>query len=41
MDKLLARQSELNQKLADMADRMEKFVRDKPLYDVETNCSRR
>jgi hypothetical protein len=35
IDKLLAQQSELNQKLADMAGRMEKFVRDKPLYDIE------
>jgi hypothetical protein len=36
LEKLLARQSELNQKLADMAKRMEKFVREKPLYDLES-----
>ncbi len=35
IDKLIARQSELNQKLAEMAGRMDKFVRDKPLYDIE------
>ena len=37
LDKLLARQSELNKKLADMADRMDKFVRAKPLYDLESD----
>ncbi len=37
LDKLLARQAELNKKLADMADRMDKFVRAKPLYDLETD----
>ncbi len=35
LDRLLARQNELNQKLAKTADHMEHFVRDNPLYDVE------
>jgi ElaB/YqjD/DUF883 family membrane-anchored ribosome-binding protein len=34
-DALLARQSELNQKLEQHARRLENFVRDQPLYDVE------
>ena len=37
LDKLLARQAELNQKLAAMADKMEHFVREKPAYDLETD----
>ncbi len=37
LDKLLARQNELNAKLAKAADQMEHFVRDKPLYDVEAD----
>jgi hypothetical protein len=35
LDGLLAKQNELNQKLAKSADRMDEFVRKKPLYDVE------
>jgi ElaB/YqjD/DUF883 family membrane-anchored ribosome-binding protein len=35
LDKLLAQQNELNQKLQKAADQMDKFVRDQPLYDVE------
>src|SRR5262249_48593694 len=35
LDKLLAKQNELNQKLQKTADQMDKFVRDQPLYDVE------
>ncbi|MEW6306074.1 MAG: hypothetical protein AB1705_21565, partial [Verrucomicrobiota bacterium] len=35
LDKLLARQNELNQKLNKLADQMENFVRKDPLYDVE------
>ena len=35
LDGLLARQNELNQKLNQQADRMEHFVREHPLYDVE------
>ena len=35
LDKLLARQNELDQKLQKTADQMDKFVRDQPLYDVE------
>jgi ElaB/YqjD/DUF883 family membrane-anchored ribosome-binding protein len=34
-DALLARQNELNQKLKQQAERLENFVRDHPLYDVE------
>jgi hypothetical protein len=37
LDKHLAKQAELNHKLADLAQRMEKFVRDKPLYDIESD----
>ncbi len=37
LDKLLAKQAELNQKLAAMADKMDHFVRDKPAYDLETD----
>lgn len=35
LDGLLAKQNELNQKLAKKADEMENFVRKQPLYDVE------
>src|SRR5262249_24479390 len=35
LDKLLAKQNELNQKLQKTADQMDKCVRDQPLYDVE------
>lgn len=35
LDQLLAQQNELNQKLKQHAERMEIFVREKPLYDVE------
>ena len=35
LDKLLAQQNELNQKLAKSADNMDQFVRQKPLYDIE------
>jgi len=35
MDKLIAQQNELNQKLNQQAARMENFVREQPLYDVE------
>ena len=35
LDKLLAQQNELNTKFNQTADRMDQFVRDKPLYDVE------
>ncbi len=37
LDKLLSKQSELNRKLQKTADQMDKFVRDKPLYDVEAD----
>ena len=37
LDKLMAEQSELNQKLSDLANRMDHAVRPKPLYDVETD----
>jgi len=35
LDELLAKQNELNAKLNKLADTMETFVRDKPLYDIE------
>ncbi len=35
LDQLLAKQNELNQQLNQQADRMEHFVRENPLYDVE------
>jgi ElaB/YqjD/DUF883 family membrane-anchored ribosome-binding protein len=35
LDKITAQQNELNQKLNQQAGRMESFVRDNPLYDVE------
>lgn len=35
LDELLARQNELNKQLNQQADRMENFVRENPLYDVE------
>ena len=35
LDNLLAKQNELNQKLSQHADRMDGFVRENPLYDVE------
>ena len=35
LDSLLARQSELNQKLNQQADLMQNFVREQPVYDVE------
>lgn len=37
LDRLVAEQNEMNQKLRQHADRMENFVRDNPVYDVETN----
>ncbi len=39
-DALLAKQNELNQKLAQHAERMEHFVRDTPLYDVEKDLQK-
>ena len=35
LDDLLAKQQQLDQRLKQQAERMEKFVRDQPLYDVE------
>ncbi|MDB6125956.1 MAG: hypothetical protein JWQ71_4949 [Pedosphaera sp.] len=35
LDSLLAKQNEVNQKLAKSADHMDEFVRKQPLYDVE------
>ena len=35
LDSLLAQQNELNEKLNQQAERMENFVRQNPLYDVE------
>lgn len=35
LDSVMAQQNELNQKLNQQAGRMENFVRDEPLYDVE------
>ena len=35
LDTLVARQNELNKQLNQQADRMDNFVRDNPLYDVE------
>jgi hypothetical protein len=35
LDNLIAKQNELNQKLNEQAARMENFVRENPLYDVE------
>jgi hypothetical protein len=35
LDSLIAKQNELNQKLNQQAERMENFVRENPLYDVE------
>ena len=37
LDKLVARQAEINQKLGAMADKMDHFVRDKPAYDLESD----
>ena len=37
LDKLTAQQNELNQKLNQQAGRMETFVRENPLYDVEND----
>jgi ElaB/YqjD/DUF883 family membrane-anchored ribosome-binding protein len=37
LDELLNRQNALDAKLNQLAERMEKFVRDKPLYDVEAD----
>lgn len=36
LDKLMQKQAELNKKLEAMAEEMDHFVREKPLYDVET-----
>jgi hypothetical protein len=36
LDKLMQKQAELNKKLGAIADEMDHFVRDKPLYDVES-----
>jgi hypothetical protein len=35
LNELMAKQQQLNQQLTDMAAKMENFVRDQPLYDVE------
>jgi hypothetical protein len=40
LDALLARQNELNQKVNQEAERMEQFVRDQPLYDVEKDLQK-
>lgn len=40
LDQLLARQNELNQKLNKQADRLEHFVRENPVYDVEEEVSK-
>ena len=40
LDALLARQNELNQKLNQHAERMDNFVRDTPLYDVEKDLQK-
>lgn len=40
LDNLLAKQNELNQKLAKEAGQMEHFVRPKPLYDFEAEMQR-
>jgi hypothetical protein len=40
LDALLAKQNELNQKLTQHAERMENFVRDTPLYDVEKDLQK-
>jgi hypothetical protein len=40
LDALMAKQSELNSKLNQMADTMEKFVRKNPVYDVESELQR-
>lgn len=37
LDRLLARQNELNQQLNQHAARMDQFVRDQPVYDVESD----
>ncbi len=41
LDKLMQKQAELNKKLGAMADEMEHFVRDKPLYDVESELQQK
>jgi ElaB/YqjD/DUF883 family membrane-anchored ribosome-binding protein len=40
LDNLLSRQNELDEKLNRQADRMEHFVRDHPLYDVEQDLQK-
>ncbi len=40
LDALLARQNELNQKLNQHAERMDHFVRENPLYDVEKDLQK-
>lgn len=37
LDKLMQKQAELNKKLGAMADEMDSFVREKPLYDIESD----
>src|SRR5208282_2025290 len=40
LDSLIAKQNELNEKLNQQAGRMEDFVRDSPLYDVEKDLEK-
>jgi hypothetical protein len=40
LDRLLAKQAELDQKLDGLGNQMEHFVREKPLYDLETDLQR-
>ena len=40
LDSLLAKQNELNEQLEKQADRMEHFVREHPLYDVENDLQK-
>ncbi|HEY2343836.1 MAG TPA: hypothetical protein VGH90_12420 [Chthoniobacteraceae bacterium] len=37
LDQLLAKQNEINSKLNKLADSMDNFVREKPLYDIESD----
>ena len=39
LTELLARQNEVNQKLEKLAENMENFVRDEPLYDIEAELA--
>ncbi len=40
LDKLMSEQAELNKKLGALAERMEHFVREKPLYDLESELQK-